>query len=88
MGPRMIDDDNWGTQGLRKKSESGIFGTHFFGECKFSDSMTSSKKSGSLKLGSTKIGVLKSGSLKLGLLKLDPILVIHPNWDPNFSDPS
>jgi hypothetical protein len=52
---------------LHKKSESGIFGTHFL-----------------------KMQILRFHDLiaKIGIAKIRiPILVIHPNQDPEFSDP-
>jgi hypothetical protein len=36
------------------------------------------------KIGIAKIGIAKIGIAKIGI----PILAIHPNWDPDFSDPS
>ncbi len=58
---------------LCKKSESGIFGTHFLKMhiLRFHDLIT-------------KIGIAKIGIAKIGI----PILVIHPDRDPNFSNPN
>jgi hypothetical protein len=58
---------------LCKKSESGIFGIHFQ-KCKIIRFHELIAKIGITKLGISKIRIL--------------ILVIHPDRDPNFSDPS
>jgi hypothetical protein len=36
------------------------------------------------KIGIAKIGIAKIGIAKIGI----PILAIHPDWDPDFSNPS
>jgi hypothetical protein len=61
-----------------KNRESGIFRTHFLKMqiLRFHDLIA--------KIGMTKIGIAKIGITKFGI----PILAIHPNQDPDFSDPS
>jgi hypothetical protein len=58
---------------LHKKSESGIFGTHFLKMqiLRFHDLIA-------------KIEIAKIGIAKIGIA----ILAIHPDRDPNFSDPN
>jgi hypothetical protein len=64
----------WRWQGhSAKKRESGIFGTHFL-------QMQILRFHDLI----AKIGIAKIGIAKIGI----PILAIHPDRDPDFSDPS